>query len=132
MRINISIDDNLLKGLDDYCTKYCFNRSELISKIVRDIVFTPYTPFTQKVNNEYTQNTQNNQETQVEAVYEDKPNIGWCKINRTHPFIKGEKFEIRKFTWEDENGNPVIKEQYGCLDCIKFYENMGRGKVYYL
>ncbi len=39
MRINVSIDDKLLKNFDDYCEKYRFNRSEFVSKLMREVVF---------------------------------------------------------------------------------------------
>ena len=44
MRINISIDDKLLKDFDSYCEKYRFNRSEFVSRLMRDVIFgTPKT-----------------------------------------------------------------------------------------
>lgn len=57
--------------------------------------------------------------------------FGFCTINRTHPFTKGKEFEIVNFTWEDENGNPVVKEQWGCRKCVSYFENLDRGSIIY-
>lgn len=57
--------------------------------------------------------------------------MAFCDLNKAHPFMKGVEFEVRQITWEDENGNPLIKG-WGCEKCISYLENLGRGKVYFL
>lgn len=52
----------------------------------------------------------------------------WCELH----FEKGVKYDCRKITWEDEHGNPIIKEKWACPKCIESYENKGIGRVYYL
>ena len=47
-------------------------------------------------------------------------------------FEKGVKQEVKRITWEDENGNPVVKEKWYCDKCIKLLENKGVGRVYFL
>jgi len=39
MRINISIDDELLKVVDEYCRKYFYKRSQLIAELLREKIF---------------------------------------------------------------------------------------------
>ena len=45
MRVNISVEDNLLKSFDEFCVKYRFERSEFISALMRA---TDYDDFTLK------------------------------------------------------------------------------------
>lgn len=130
MRINVSIDNRLLKDFDDYCDHLRYNRSELLSKLMRDVVY--------NVHKESMADSSTVERRPVKADAEgSSPSLpakelkGWCMINRAHPFIKGREFEIKKFTWEDENGNPVVNGQWGCIECIKYYENLGKGKVIY-
>jgi len=61
-------------------------------------------------------------------VENKEKNMGWCQLH----FEKGVSYPLRKITYEDENGNAVIKEKYACEKCIKNLENKGVGRVYYL
>lgn len=58
---------------------------------------------------------------------EKKVEKRWCQLH----FEKGVEYDCQLITWEDENGNPVIVDKWACPKCVKKYENMGRGKVYY-
>jgi len=67
--------------------------------------------------------------TAPKIIEEVKSEIyGWCQVH----FEKGKNYPLRKITYEDENGNAVIKEKYACEKCIKNLDNKGVGRVYYL
>lgn len=53
---------------------------------------------------------------------------GWCELH----FEKGVEYDRAFITWEDENGNPVVEKKWACPKCVEKYENMERGKVFYL
>lgn len=51
----------------------------------------------------------------------------WCQLH----FEKGVQYDCKLITWEDENGNAVIKEKWACPKCIEMYEAKGVGRVYF-
>lgn len=52
----------------------------------------------------------------------------WCDCH----FEKGVKYDCLLISWEDENGVSVVDKKFACPKCVEKYENMGRGKVFYL
>lgn len=57
---------------------------------------------------------------------------GWCQVNAAHPMMPNVNFTIKKITWEDEEGRPLLESKWACPKCIEHYQNIGRGKVYFL
>jgi hypothetical protein len=54
--------------------------------------------------------------------------FGFCQVH----FEKGAEYILQLITWEDENGNPLIDKKLACPKCIEKYQNMGRGRVYFI
>ncbi len=111
MRINISIDNKLLNDFDAYCNEFRYNRSEFISKIIRDVVYNIHTT-----------------KTETPIIRQESEHIGWCEVH----FEKGVTYPRKLITYEDENGVAVIEKKWACPKCIAKYEEMGKGRVYYL
>ncbi len=57
-----------------------------------------------------------------------EPIMGWCQLH----FEKGKNYPIRKISYEDENGNELIKQKWACPKCIGDLENKGVGRVYFV
>lgn len=88
--------------------------------------------YTESVNKSQTtiEESVNGKEVAAEKISEnlEEPPVGWCEVH----FEKGKEYPLIKITWEDENGLPIIKEKWACPDCVKKYEHIGRGRVFYL
>lgn len=124
MRVNISIDDVLLKDFDEYCGKLRYTRSELLSKLMRDVVYPLHNA--QEVRVDVPTEMKREYGTMPPEI--DDENMGWCELH----FEKGVTYPRKLITWEDENGTPVISKKFACPKCVEKYESMGRGRVYYL
>lgn len=115
MRINISIDENLLKKFDEFCQKYSFTRSELISSLMRDTVFADKIPEgggppadrSPKISREV------QKVSEAQTVVEPLAEVGQ---------VVSEKAEIpREQIWEDRNFMPVTA-QIGFGFCQTHFE----------
>jgi hypothetical protein len=123
MRLNISIEDALLKKVDWYCEENSYNRSELIAELLRH-----------RIMGVDITNPKKAMEIPTPAgdVIESPkkgPVVGWCQINLSHPFQKGKNFPIKLITWEDENGALVVDKKWACEGCILYYRDIGRGSL---
>ena len=135
MRINISIEDELIKKADDYAKKFSYSRSSLIAQSLRMMIFglntkspegssTPITSPTDLDNPSLAQIVMKGGEDRTASVTSN----GWCELH----FEKGVTYPRRLITWEDEYGKPIVEKKLACPKCIAKYEGMGRGRVYYL
>lgn len=129
MRINLTLDENLLKDFDDYCVRYHYDRSEFIRKLIRDEIY--------KGKEERVQDTRNDvQHTQVKEV-EVKDTIevnpdDWClrdDIGQWYPKKewKGLKHGTPEFTQEAYK----YDEKHGFREVVDvpfFFSNYGEMK----
>ncbi len=69
-------------------------------------------------------------EEHTDEIPPEVPSIvmGYCQ----GLFEKGLIQKTTRITYEDENGNPTIKDKMYCDKCIKRLEEKGIGRVYYL
>ena len=142
MKVNLSIDEGLLKDLDVHCQKYHFERSEAIRQSIRGLIY-------QKPK-EIVQNKSETPKVSVTPIVENTPDVykgksfqegeefgypmiltwEWCKANATHPFLKGKLYKCRLVTYTDKDGyvgaiaGKIYEKAYICLDCIKKLEGM--------
>lgn len=112
MRVNISIDDTLINDFDSYCDKFRYTRSELLSKLMRDVVYSvckPTVVVAPTVNMpEMGTMAENTEDGTTPTKY------GWCQLH----FEKGKEYVLREVTWEDENGEKRIDKKLACPKCI--------------
>jgi len=66
------------------------------------------------------------------AVENEVDKTGWMFCQCHWEQTKGKTYPVKLITYEDENGFAVKDKQLACPDCILKYQNMGRGKLYYL
>lgn len=175
MRVNISIDEELLKQVDVYAAEHNTGRSELIAdsleekmrpknsaevgekwnpKVLESIlkanelvaklesmVGIPMRESSYKIEavkkphveiQVSPQPLSNDFDIPGMGTYkepvEGKPITGWCQLH----FEKGVNYPLRKINWEDENGVEVVSKKFACPKCVKHYEDMGRGRVYFI
>jgi len=124
MRVNVSIDNRLLVDFDKYCEGKRYSRSELLSKLMRDVVYSLHngtTPTENKIVN-----------TGTISVKDVVDKVGWEYCQCHWEQTKGKTYPVKLITYEDENGFAVKDKKLACPDCILKYQNMGRGKLYYL
>jgi len=139
MRVNISIDDKLLEDFDKHCDKFRYTRSELLSKIMRDVVYGTTTVEDKPIDMV--------EKKIVDAVnigtmtVEDKPYRGkpagenekygvitweWCKALACHPFVPNEVKECAFVNSVDGDGNPAnmggkgYSQAFICTECIDY------------
>lgn len=133
MRINVSIDDKLLIEFDKYCSIFNYNRSELLSKLMRDVVYNIHTDIPKDTHTLHTENIpikkmiKNGNEIHIETgtMPVENKSIGYCSL---HFDVLGKR-ELTLISWEDENGNLVVDKKMVCPDCVEKYKNLGRGKI---
>lgn len=119
MKISINLPEELLKDMDKVCLDEKYERSEFIRTAIRDRIYPKDIHIgTMPVEHKVEINT--------------TPTVAFCDLNMAHPFIKGKEYPVRQITWEDENGNPLINKRWACEKCIKHYQDLGRGRVYFL
>lgn len=154
MRVNISIDEDLLKEFDGFCGRYRFTRSEFISALMRATVYDDFTLkgvriITRKltgkeVNIQGGASIQNETPPKimsgddvaqpvVEKVMDEdgrqyslKALEGWCQGH----FEKGVTYKRYLVTWEDENGEVKIDHRWYCESCLRKVFNFRKGKIY--
>lgn len=63
-----------------------------------------------------------------EDALPSKPIVGWCQ-QHYEPKVN---YDLTLINYEDENANLIVDKKYVCPKCLAKYENMGRGRVYYL
>jgi len=126
MRVNISLDDDLLKELDDYCKRFHDDRSGIVSEAIRNLLYFRLKEDTHTLHTEYGGAIGKIPEGVKTATEMDLPSMGYCKLHWS------EKVHVTRVTWEDESGNPVIDQQLICDKCLEKYKKIGRGRLYYL
>lgn len=137
-KILLSIPPQMLKDFDAYLEKYSYERSEFIRRLIRGVVY----PL--DILPEVAGKKEKNIDEIVDEVVGDEDGAkalgkvpqtatenkieGWCQVH----FEKGVNYRLTRITWEDENGNQVIKEKWACPKCVSELENKGVGRLYYL
>lgn len=147
-KILLSIPDELLKDMDSYCAKLSYERSEFVRMLVRNVLYPLAIPpndipviTTMEGNPVFKEDVPHNG-TPALVPIPDLPRIreedtspiiqGWCQTNAAHPLLRNQNFPIRKITWEDEEGRPIVSEKWACPKCVEHYQNLGRGRVFFL
>jgi Arc/MetJ-type ribon-helix-helix transcriptional regulator len=132
MKISLTLPEELLNDLDLVCTSQKYERSEFIREAIRNRIYPKGNqPMSSKeIEEKWTPKVLESIERANEIVEQikKKPVIGWCQVRIQ---LKVNQ-PIRLITWEDENGVAVIEKKWACDKCIEHYQNIGRGKVYFL
>ena len=146
MKITISMKDEIVRKLYVYCTEYGFNRSELISLLVRKQIMAfdlAREGVEVKVPTKVEVKTQNggvidlSDETHDQggkllsgnAIDTDNfgelnKKHGWCNLMKAHSFTAGQTFDVYCVTVENIDGIPVqrgkrlLKDVWGCRECV--------------
>ena len=129
-KISLSITKELLASLDSYCEQFKYERSEAIRQSIRNTIYPKDIPLPPLEGIEVPKTKEVStvpvREVQDEGI--PKEISGWCQVH----FEKGVNYVIKLITWEDENANPIIDKKWACPKCIEKYENIGRGRVFFL
>jgi Arc/MetJ-type ribon-helix-helix transcriptional regulator len=128
MKVNIDIPEDMLEAVDTEAKKGFFSRSEWIRTAIRSLLFTPPEGIHDATNLD-------SKEVDVYEGTYGSTNIPVASTTKTKGFCdceKGVEYELTLITWEDENGTPIINRKFACPKCVEKYENMGRGRVFYL
>lgn len=152
MRINVTIPDKLLKEIDSFCIDNNYDRSEFFRKLSREALgFEETLPinntFVRPIRKENTGTIPTKTSTlPVDNTLPDMSDIEevnayggqdgkdhevvsmWCQLH----FEAKKNYPCVKISYEDENGNELVHEKWGCPKCVASYENKGVGRVYYL
>jgi len=130
-KISLSISKELLASLDSYCEQFKYERSEAIRQSIRGLIYPkdiPEPPKEVPKTQEVSEEIENREVQKPEDDGIPKKMNGWCQVH----FEKGVEYELKLITYEDENANPIIEKKWACPKCIEKYEDIGRGKVYFL
>lgn len=126
-KILLTLPDDLLASLDEYCKKFSYERSEMIRRLIRGIVYPR-----DILQDEFEKKLENKNSTidipeEVETIKPVGGSVisGWCQLH----FEKGKTYPIKEITWEDENGTPLVDKKWACPKCVEKYQNMGKGKL---
>ena len=119
MRINISIDDKLLQAFDSFCEKYRFNRSELLSKLMREQVYTHFTqPKTKEngklENREVSTDDVSTVVMQREVSQDEKELLKQEKIKKAREAIKNMEKNSKAPTFCPKHGTMRVGDHYTC------------------
>jgi len=150
MKILLSIPDTLNEKLVRYCEEHDYEKSEFVRKLIREVLEEKYLitglhPTGETVSMDIPPVTGTMPVENIPETLEDKykrgetitpstqptttpPILAWCQLH----FEKGMSFTCNLITYEDENGTATIEKKWACPKCIEHYQNMGRGRVYFL
>lgn len=127
MRVNISIDDTLITDFDTYCDKYRYTRSELLSKLMRDVVYSVCKPIVSTPQSVparastvpvITEPITYGPSDDMSNLYTGEENIGYCEEH----FEKGKVYPRLNVQIEDPNGR-VLGKKNMCNKCLDSYKN---------